>query len=166
MTTNCLAKPMDAVWMSLFLSKSHSDLHSQVLGGDGAAQIEKDVVTNTCTSPEAAALLRRAHLQHTLTQVCPKSVPTRDLYPGSPFTFSVLLMMVCRGSSSLLSAVCVLYTRTAGMLEAGMLCCRLQRWSSCLCRHAAPFAKDKSEDISIHIITSPATTGALLRGHT
>lgn len=41
MTINFLAKPMDAVLMSLFLREDHSDLDTQALGGDGAIQIER-----------------------------------------------------------------------------------------------------------------------------
>lgn len=106
MTTNCLAKPMDAVWMSLFLSKSHYDLHSQVLGGDGAAQIEKDVVTNTCTSSRGSSTAEEgspaAHLDPGVPQECPhkRSVPR--------LTFHVLCVADDGVQGLLLLALCCL----------------------------------------------------------
>lgn len=122
------------------------------------------MVSSTCTSSRGSSTAEKGSPAAHLDPHVPQEHPHKACVPGPPLTFSVLLMMVCRGSSSLLSAVCVLYIRTAGMLEAGTLCWRLQRWSICLCRHAAPFAKDTSEDISIHM-TSPAPRGAL-RGPT
>lgn len=69
-----------------------------------------------------------------------ENAPTRHQHSCPPFTFSVLLMMVCRGSSSLLSAVCVLYARQAEMQAAGMRCGSLREQSTSLWRHAGPFA--------------------------
>lgn len=79
----------------------------------------------------------------TLSWLCLQleSAPTGQQCPCPPLTFSVLLMMVCRGSSSLLSAVCVLYVRPAETQVAGTLCRRLQQRSISLGRHAGPLAR-------------------------